>query len=118
MATNFLNAVFAATQNFQSLNVKAGAFELAAKALSAGGKRFVNTPSVQEEISHGGESVASEPRRIEHAPVPAATQPAPVKAPDSEVQSSAPVEPQQVPKPQKAPPEWLKPKIFKSSNIS
>lgn len=111
MATNLLNAVYSATQNFQSPNVKAGAFELAAKSVSAGGKRFVNAPSVSEEITHGGESVASEPRRIEQSPVAAATQAVPAQ---SQQATPAP----QAPKPQKAPPEWLKPKIFKSSNIS
>lgn len=118
MATNLLNAVYAATQNFQSSSVKAGAFELAARAISSGGKRFMNAPSVQEEITHGGESVASEPRRIEHSPVPASSHQVPVKTPEPVVQTSAPTQPQQPPKPQKAPPEWLKPKIFKSTNIA
>jgi c-di-AMP phosphodiesterase-like protein len=113
IATNLLNAVYAATQNFQMQTIKASAFELAAKAVAAGGKRFA-TRVVQEEITHGGESVASEPKKIEQS-VPVTTQ-APAAAPVVPPQPALPV--QAAPKPQKAPPEWLKPKIFKSSNIS
>ncbi len=126
MATNLLNAVYAATSNFQSPTVRAGAFELAAHALQAGGKRFaVAAPSIQEEISHGGESVAAEPRKIEQTPVLSAvaqqSKDVTPQQPDVK-QEQAPSQSQQAPKqvakPQKAPPEWLKPKIFKSSNIS
>ncbi len=74
IATNLLNALYGATNNFQNSNVSARAFELAAAALKAGGKRF-GTVAPQ--------SVAVEPAN-----------------------------------PALAPSDWLKPKIFKSSNIS
>lgn len=40
IATNLLNAVYGATNSFQNAEVSAGAFELAAQSLKAGGKRF------------------------------------------------------------------------------
>ncbi len=96
IATNLLNAVYGATNNFQNPNIGAGSFELAALSLKSGGKRFTAAPvAVQEEITHGSESVASEPMKVEQSPLPVTPKP-----------------------PQKAPPDWLKPKIFKSSNIA
>jgi len=86
IATNLLNAVYGATNNFQNAN--ASAFELAAVAMKAGGKRFT-APAAGEEV-----------------PVKEAVAP-PVVA--SGIEQA---------KPTKAPPEWLKPKIFKSSNLS
>ena len=89
IATNLLNAVYGATNNFQNPNMTVGAFEVAATAMKAGGKRFVAPAVVSEEI----------PAKEVVAP--------PVVAPMIEQA-----------KPTKAPPEWLKPKIFKSSNLS
>lgn len=109
IATNFLNAVYGATNNFQNPTISAGAFELAGRAMKAGGKRFNQAPSPQEEVP-GGESVASEPVRHEAVPF-AASQPV---SNQSTVTSSQP----QAGKQMKTPPEWLKPKIFKSSNLS
>jgi nanoRNase/pAp phosphatase (c-di-AMP/oligoRNAs hydrolase) len=99
IATNLLNAVYQATNNFQNNTVSAGAFELAGACLKVGGKRFTKTPAPQEEVPvAGGESVANDLPRIENIqPKP---QPVPVK-----------------PK-MAAPPDWLKPKIFKSSNLA
>jgi len=48
IATNVLNALYGATNAFQSLHVNAQVFELAAACLKAGGKRFWK-PSAQEE---------------------------------------------------------------------
>ena len=116
IATNLLNALYGATNNFQNPNVSAQAFELAAAMMKAGGKRF-GKPAAQEEIPTSGESVSIEPGKKEQ--VAPATQPGtvPVK---SEKVVSTPVRPGQTPAAGsgKAPPDWLKPKIFKSSNIS
>jgi hypothetical protein len=83
IATNVLNAVYGATNGFQSVHVSATAFELAAACMKAGGKRFwkptVATPS--EEVP-SGETVKDV-----------------------------------APKPPETPPDWLKPKIYKSSNL-
>jgi c-di-AMP phosphodiesterase-like protein len=106
IATNLLNALFGATNNFQNSNVSAQAFELAASVMKAGGKRF-GKPAVQEEITSGGESVASEVIKKE---VPSFVTPSPVVPP-----TATPGKPTHAPQ---APPDWLKPKIFKSSNIS
>ncbi len=87
IATNVLNALYSATNAFQSPHVGAQAFELAAACLKAGGKRFWK-PVASEEIP-AVESVTSP---IVEAPKPVA-------------------------KPTETPPDWLKPKIYKSSNL-
>ncbi|MCX6791632.1 MAG: DHH family phosphoesterase [Candidatus Gottesmanbacteria bacterium] len=84
IATNVLNALYSATNAFQSPHVGAQAFELAAACVKAGGKRFWK-PSAQEEVP-AAETVAT--------PV---------------VESKKPVV--------ETPPDWLKPKIYKSSNL-
>jgi nanoRNase/pAp phosphatase (c-di-AMP/oligoRNAs hydrolase) len=84
IATNVLNALYGATNAFQTAHVNAQAFELAAACLKAGGKRFWK-PSVQEEMP-AAEAVAP--------PV---------------VEAKKPVV--------ETPPDWLKPKIYKSSNL-
>lgn len=86
IATNLLNAIYDATNNFQNANVSAAAFDLAAQTMKAGGKRFA-PPVAQEDV--------------------------PVKE-----EVKPPVQEGTVVQPTKTPPEWLKPKIFKSTNIS
>jgi nanoRNase/pAp phosphatase (c-di-AMP/oligoRNAs hydrolase) len=82
IATNVLNALYGATNAFQSAHVNAQVFELAAACVKAGGKRFWKPSAVEE--------VPTEP--VVETPKPAA-------------------------KPTEAPPDWLKPKIYKSSNL-
>lgn len=110
IATNLLNALYGATNNFQNPNMTAQTFELAAACMKAGGKRFAQTPVAQEEIPvSGGESVANEPQRMETTVKPSvAPQPAPVQPAPKAPQGKKPA----------APPDWLKPKIFKSTNLS
>ncbi len=91
VATNMYNAVFAGTNNFTNGNTTAAAFELAALCVRSGGKRF-KKGTVSEELPKV-EVATSEP-----------TQPA------QEIQPKPT-------KPQEAPADWLKPKIFKSSNL-
>ena len=101
IATNLLNALFAATNSFQNPNVSANAFELAAVTMKAGGKRF-GQKAVTEEVptaetvapAHPGGEAASDtpPQPAEGRPVPPPTS-------------------------GQAPADWLKPKIFKSSNL-
>jgi nanoRNase/pAp phosphatase (c-di-AMP/oligoRNAs hydrolase) len=101
IATNLLNALIGATDNFQNANVTADAFEFAATCMKAGGKRFTKSVTPQEEIPvSGSETVAHEPQKRETAPVQSAP---PVQTPKKNPQ---------------APPDWLKPKIFKSTNIA
>ena len=98
MATNILNALYAGTNNFSHPAVTAGAFELAAAALKAGGKRFRKQEDSPEEVpveesvaAFREENVMSAQPRVETAR-----------------EKAAPTG--------KAPEDWLKPKIFKSSS--
>jgi hypothetical protein len=100
IATNLLNELYGATNNFQHTNVRAEAFELAAQALKAGGKRFVSAVATPEEVPVK-EQMKAPTHEAPVTPVSHEDHPAPAAA-----------------KPPGAPPEWLKPKIFKSSNLS
>lgn len=94
IATNLLNALYSATDNFQISAISPASFELAAACLRSGGKKFSQVKTTEEKphdekvISMSGDTVVSE------------------------------VRPKQSDKPAEAPADWLKPKIFKSSNIS
>ena len=102
IATNLLNALYAATNSFQIPTVTAAAFQLAAASLKAGAKRFGLVHAPSEEVP-GGESVASSlpPAGVPH-----------VQAIPSSLPSSG-----QAGQAGQTPPDWLKPKIFKSSNL-
>lgn len=107
MATNLLNAVFGATNAFQNPRVSAGAFELVAVCLRAGGKRF--TPGT-DRLGEGPSG--RQPRVMAQ---PSAVQPSVNK----QVTLPPDVEENEEPGPDQtqAPADWLKPKIFKSSNV-
>lgn len=120
IGTNLLNAVYAATNNFQNPNVTAMAFEVASVCLKTGAKRFA--PSAGEGVLRG--VLPSQPVPIvqkqpaQPVPPPAA---GPV-APASPITPAAPTAVSQPPPPKPAaqppapaPADWLKPKIFKSS---
>jgi nanoRNase/pAp phosphatase (c-di-AMP/oligoRNAs hydrolase) len=101
IATNIFNALAGATNNFQNPNVTASAFELAALCMKSGGKRFTKSIAPEEEMPvSGGETVAHEPQKREVAPI------APAQLPQTPKKNPT------------APPDWLKPKIFKSTNIA
>lgn len=87
VAINVLNALYGATNNFQNPNVSAPAFELAAACIKAGGVRFGKPVAPSEEVP-AGEGLKD------------------VGGPST---SSGQVS--------QTPPDWLKPKIFKSSNL-
>lgn len=93
IATNLLNAVYGGTNNFTAPNVSAGAFDVASVALKAGGKRFGVTD--ETVVTQTTETVIPQPVTFESAH----DHPHPV----------APIG--------QAPSDWLKPKIFKSSNL-
>lgn len=112
IATNILNAVIAATDNFQHPNVTPSTFETAALCLRQGGKRF-------------GAAVLEKPQ--EEAPIdilptaPPVFQPSaqPPKAPKPTPVTTVPATPSGNANQQtQAPSDWLKPKIFKSSKVS
>ena len=95
IATNLLNAVYGGTTNFTVPNVSAGAFDVASVAIKAGGKRF----GVVEET-------AVVPQAAETIPSPSV-----VLEPTHDHPHPAGGQAGQ------APSDWLKPKIFKSSNL-
>ncbi len=105
IATNILNALFAATNSFQNPNVSANAFELAGVCMKAGAKRFEQKPSMEEVPT--GETVAPPRPGAEAGSVGA---PQPVQRPVPPPATTQPAAGQ-------APADWLKPKIFKSSNL-
>ncbi len=136
IATNLLNAIYAATGNFQSPSVTSMAFEVASVCMKAGAKRFGAEPA---PVQRPAQQVQQQPTRMpEPAPVrpqevPDTAVPEPRiyvnKQPVATEQRPEPVQKQQTPqpapapvqeaadgkKPAQPPSDWLKPKIFKSS---
>lgn len=93
IATNLLNALYGGTNNFQNPYVTASAFTLAASCVRAGGKRFgVGKDGVQP-------SAAEAPQMVKVQDTTNAPKDVGMQTPVSQ-----------------APADWLKPKIFKSSN--
>jgi len=114
IATNLLNAIYDATNNFQNPAVTSMAFEVASVCLKAGGKRFgipdtpmrpqvqpVSGQSKTMDSSQNAPKVFVNNKPIE--PTQAVTQPQHQPMAD-DVQTVQP-----------PPDDWLKPKIFKSS---
>lgn len=99
IATNLLNAVYGGTANFTTANVSAGAFDVASVALKAGGKRFGAVPSQEEKPFE--ETIA--PPVVETM-APSVTSELSHEHPHPHPQAQAPA-------------DWLRPKIFKSSNL-
>lgn len=139
IGTNLLNAIYETTNNFTSFILSPAAFEVAAVCLRAGGKRFSVTPS---EETPSGETAAAgsnpgnpntrfprtRPQNIPGRPGVQVKYPA-VTPPSQQTQTAntdQPASPLPVNPPQPgssddtnpAPADWLKPKIFKSSNAS
>lgn len=113
IATNLLNAIYEATNNFTNANVTSMAFEVASVCLKAGAKRF--------GISESPRAAAEEPKVfVNNQPAPpSAVQAQKVHTPIAQVPAAGPaVEVHDEPKKQSEPPsDWLKPKIFKSSSL-
>lgn len=119
IATNILNAIYDATENFQAVGVTSRTFDLTSACVKAGAKRFgsqqtVSTPQVTVPQPSGSVTApvmtsipqSSVPQTVAQSPV--ATQV--INQPVTD-QSDNTTEV----KPQEAPAEWLRPKIFKSS---
>ncbi len=124
IATNLLNAIYDATNNFQNANVTSMAFEVASVCLKAGAKRFgvadAESPHVTIEpkvfINSQPVPIVSEPVKI-NTPIAeqAAASPVPVAVP-AELKIGGAVAPENK-TPAPPPSDWLKPKIFKSSSL-
>ncbi|MFC1626903.1 bifunctional oligoribonuclease/PAP phosphatase NrnA [Patescibacteria group bacterium] len=105
IATNLLNAVYGGTNTFSYSNISAGAFELAAQCIKAGGKRFkkqqIDNKSVSPKIQI---PKAHDQKNVQQYKT------------EQPIMKDIPNQPQEQKKQQDAPADWLKPKIFKSSN--
>ncbi len=113
-ATNLLNAVYGSTNSFMNQNVTSQAFELAAACMKSGAKRFRRGNTASQTIS---EEMPKEEKAVTQSveqslPIPSQ----PVEAHMPPVSPTEHVA-QQPKKAQEAPADWLKPKIFKSSNL-
>lgn len=115
IAHNLINALYEATSNFTSPTTSAAAFDVAAVCARAGAKKFA-PPVIGEEVP-GGEVAGEAPPFGVHPTV--VTPPSPLSV------TTPPVAPTPLPQGQtmpgltkKAPEDWLKPKIFKSTSIS
>ncbi len=126
IATNLLNALYGGTNNFQNTYVTAGAFSLAASCVKAGGRRFrklVDLENRGQDVPQGlpKTGTTAHPSLVEEvSTVPvgdvgsarARSSLTPnVRQPGDQDNQDAPGQPVQ------APADWLKPKIFKSSNL-
>jgi nanoRNase/pAp phosphatase (c-di-AMP/oligoRNAs hydrolase) len=114
IGSNLLNAVYAATNNFSNFNVTADAFALTAECMKNGGKRFrksTQEPVKTEPVTKPVEEPVVETPVLEPIPMTVPAQPI-LDTPVAETPTAAS---QSLPKPQEAPADWLKPKIFKSS---
>lgn len=107
IATNLLNALYGGTNNFQNPYVTAAAFDLAASTVKAGGKRFRR----QEQVTAPPPVTDAHPKPAVPSHPSAGGS---VQAPRPPAGGSA-----QAPREAsgQAPADWLKPKIFKSSNL-
>lgn len=92
IATNLVAGIEEGSRSFQGPEVTAGTFEIFADLLKAGGKR-VSMEKIQRNAYPAG-SIPGEPIQVEE------TKPASNKAPD------------------KAPKDWLEPKIYKGTTVS
>jgi hypothetical protein len=115
ITTNILNSLYAITNNFQNPTVSSRTFELAAACLNAGGKRFQQSQRPSEPAVPDKQVKQAE-NQPNVQPVQKQSQPEerkPVIGQDNQPKTSGnPANP----KSESAPADWLKPKIFKSSN--
>ncbi len=122
IATNLLNAIYDATNNFQNANVTSMAFEVASVCLKAGAKRFGVATPVARTTPEPKVYVGNKPVEDTHkAPVLEVT---PVQeqkhTPPPVIHTETPAaDPHQNEGKKSAnpPSDWLKPKIFKSSSL-
>lgn len=91
IAANLLNAIYSATNNFTAQNTTAKAFEIAAVATNLNARRFKRAPQTVSEEIPVEENVITSPIEVDSG---------------HGTQDSG-----------EAPPDWLKPKIFKSSSL-
>jgi len=134
IATNLLNAIYDATNNFQNTNVTSMAFEVASVCLKAGAKRFgaPDRKAPQQTAKTQAVPVEEQPKVfVNNQPVspqdkqqkdesqnPVLSSGAPTQEPAALSKEHKP-EPKvtETGAPATPPSDWLKPKIFKSSSL-
>lgn len=115
IATNLLNAIYDATDNFRHANVTSMAFEVASVCLKAGAKRFGVKEEVRRPVAAAAPATEIPAAPVQSAPVqPIAPQANPEPEHKEPPQQQPQVQPQQTGT-KNPPSDWLKPKIFKSS---
>lgn len=117
VATNLLNAVYGATNSFSNQNVTVQAFEVAALAMKLGARRFRRAGQQPQN-----QQVSEEMPKDEKAITPSkeqSTSVAQLNQQEGHAEQSVPAAtvPEQKKTQETTPPDWLKPKIFKSSNL-
>jgi nanoRNase/pAp phosphatase (c-di-AMP/oligoRNAs hydrolase) len=119
IATNLLNAIYAATDSFKHANVTSMAFEVASVCLKAGAKRFgVATPVVAQPVIATPAPVTEVVQQPVAVPAPISPAPAAEVSQPQVVVDMPKVEATSSVAPKTPPPsDWLKPKIFKSSSV-
>lgn len=114
IATNLLNAVYGGTANFTSQNVSSGAFDVASVAIKAGGKRFGSVPTGEERpFQEAVVPQVMESSVPQHSQDDGHNHPHPHPVVTEGLQQGA----QSLSPTTQTPLDWLKPKIFKSSNL-
>lgn len=121
IATNLLNAIYSATNNFQNTNVTSMAFEVASVCLKAGAKRFGAPDDSARRAAPAAVSGSVTDIPV-LTPKPVQTEPKVYINNNPVSQQAAPQQtvqpPSATPVPVQSPPDdWLKPKIFKSSTL-
>lgn len=105
IATNLLNALYGATNNFLASVVSPGAFEVAAVCVKAGAKRFGVQHVSEEKPVRETVQPSSMPIDVSMKPAQRIVESPPMQSFPQSAQAG------------KTPDDWLKPKIFKSSNL-
>lgn len=130
IATNILNALYGGTNNFQNQSVTASAFDLASVCMKAGAVRFAVapvTPAYSGQMQQPAQAPEQYVQETPYQEAPVATPMAPQQAapvmhhqPQEELQQSQQPSMAQpaAPAQQQPPSEWLKPKIYKSTNMA
>jgi len=121
IATNLYTGLVAATNNFTSFSTNAQSFEVASALLKSGARKLpVGAPSRPSfapnpafsggaEPSSKNQNVFSQPQKM--------VNPEPIKPQKVVPQLQPQAQPQGQPQAKKPPQDWLKPKIFKSTDL-
>jgi len=114
IATNLLNSIYAATDNFRNENVTSMAFEVASVCVKAGATRFGVAP---RPVTATATQIADVPVKESAVPMTTIAPQVPQAPHVPTLDNNHSVEKPQGNPATPPPAEWLKPKIFKSSSL-